>query len=215
MQIPAASVHGGIHTHLPDQLLLVMDEVLGGASSSATIHVELHAPIMVATAQNEELSQIFEQIFGHNICQSIAIEGSEEMPDERTVRSEVSNLQDAMPEDMVPHSADGSDAQKIVPLPSTPAASSSKSFNAKATASSSANDSTGALTDNNKDSHKPSTTAAGNRSQPTDLGDAGVAPDVLKTSKMVLVLPGASFPGCFNAVCQLVIRNYNFCRSCA
>lgn len=190
MQIPAASMHGGIHTHLPDQLLLVMDEILGGASSSATIHVEFHAPIAVATAQGDELAQVFSQIFGRDICQSIAVEGSDEMSDERTGRSEVISSQDDTGK-MVLDTAGGSEAQQPVTLPSTPGSKSSKSFSTTATPPSSNNKSGGAITENDAERRKPTTTASGNRSQRTDRGDADVAPNTMQTSEMVLILPGA------------------------
>eukprot|EP00892_Ulva_mutabilis_P000586 jgi/Ulvmu1/10528/UM064_0066.1 len=75
-EIQASSIHGGVYEHLPDQLLISLDSVLSKLLSSDTVHLELRAPILAAAAVDEEMTEVFGELFGNDMCQIISVEPS-------------------------------------------------------------------------------------------------------------------------------------------
>lgn len=188
MQVSAASMHGGVYTHLADQLLLVIDNLLAESSSTNAVHMELHAPLETATASSGELAEVYGQLFGPSICQSIAVEGSDAIPDDR---NDPATAQGTALDVTEPKNVVGSEGQQAASQPSSsPSSELSTHSKDKDTSSTPSKSGDAPQSSPGKDAYRPGTAAPPARSHSEITANIDPSVKAAQASHIVLILPG-------------------------
>jgi hypothetical protein len=74
LQIDTQHLHGGIHSHLPHQLLLALDPVLEAAAASETVHIRYAPPLLTPSVAPTELADVLIDLFGTSMCAAMSIQ---------------------------------------------------------------------------------------------------------------------------------------------
>lgn len=74
VQIDTEHLHGGVHAELSQQLLLPLDAVLSGAPPDESVHIAYKPPLATPTASQEELAEVYADLFGVGMCSAVSVQ---------------------------------------------------------------------------------------------------------------------------------------------
>jgi hypothetical protein len=76
--VDSRHVHGGVHSHLPHQLIMPLDSIIASATNKDVIHIEYKPSLDTVAASSEEFASIYTDLFGQGLCGAIAVTATDD-----------------------------------------------------------------------------------------------------------------------------------------